>query len=308
MFTNVLIGVDGRQGGRDAIALAQELAVPDATLTLAHVYATFPGRGATEALQSERAASVQLLEWERELAALDAKLVVRGERPVGQGLHELAEEHRADLLVVGSTRHAPLGRVLMGDDCRAALDGTPCAIGIAPRDHARFEHRWEWLGVGYDESPESVAALAAARELAVLLGAKVKPLRVVSPEEVRREQPTPGPKAIDELLDRCLRRLAQLPDVYGAATYGSPREELARFATEVDLLVVGSRGYGPIGRLLHGSVSRYLLRHASCPLLVLPRAAVRDPEREDHDADAELDGGRKGPAQPDRARRATKTT
>jgi hypothetical protein len=37
MFGTVLVGVDGRDGGRDAIALAQELAAPDAVITLAHV-------------------------------------------------------------------------------------------------------------------------------------------------------------------------------------------------------------------------------------------------------------------------------
>jgi hypothetical protein len=38
MFTNVPVGVDGRQGGRDAIALAGRLASPHATITLANVY------------------------------------------------------------------------------------------------------------------------------------------------------------------------------------------------------------------------------------------------------------------------------
>ena len=39
MFKNVLVGVDGRAGGRDAIALASRLRDPDGELTLAHVYA-----------------------------------------------------------------------------------------------------------------------------------------------------------------------------------------------------------------------------------------------------------------------------
>ena len=39
MFRNVLIGIDGRQGGRDAIALARQLAAREATLTLGHVCA-----------------------------------------------------------------------------------------------------------------------------------------------------------------------------------------------------------------------------------------------------------------------------
>jgi nucleotide-binding universal stress UspA family protein len=133
MFTNVLVGVDGRQGGRDAIALGRLLGAPGATLTLAHVYASFRAVGAGEASAIERGESQRLLENERETAALDAQLAVVDERPVGRGLHELAEERRADLLVVGSTRHALLGRVLVGDDCREALDGNRPARAVENR-------------------------------------------------------------------------------------------------------------------------------------------------------------------------------
>ncbi|HTP21823.1 MAG TPA: universal stress protein [Solirubrobacteraceae bacterium] len=42
----------------------------------------------------------------------------------------------------------------------------------------------------------------------------------------------------------------------------------------IDLLVVGSRGYGPIGRLVHGSTSRALADAARCPLLVLTRSTL----------------------------------
>ena len=136
MFTSVLIGVDGRQGGRDAIALARQLAAPAATLTLGHVCAPILGRGAVEALPGQRAEARKLLARERGRAAVDARLAVRDPFPVGPGLHDLAERQEADLLVVGSTRHALVGRVLFGDDCRAALNGAPCAIAIAPRGYA----------------------------------------------------------------------------------------------------------------------------------------------------------------------------
>lgn len=58
--------------------------------------------------------------------------------------------------------------------------------------------------------------------------------------------------------------------------YGIPGEELAAFGSGLDILVVGSRSYGPLGRLVHGSTSDYLQRHARCSLLVLPRVASSD--------------------------------
>jgi nucleotide-binding universal stress UspA family protein len=289
MFTNVLIGVDGRQGGRDAIALARQLAAREAALTLGNVCTPILGRGAVGALEWQRAEAQTLLEHERKLAAVDAHLAVRDPFPAGPGLRQLAERQQADLLVVGSTRHALIGRVLMGDDCRAALDGAPCAIAIAPRRYALASHRLERVGVGYDGSPESERALRAAHDLASGAGAAVTVLWVVSVQDVRTETPVPAdwPGAIEDLIDRHAELLAGLQDVHGRVTYGGPRVELVTFGKEVDLLIVGSRDHGPIGRLVHGSVSRYLVRHAPCPLLVLPRgtAAVAQPPacaREEH--------------------------
>ena len=273
MFSSVLIGIDGRQGGRDAVALARELAAPEATFALGHVYDTLRGGGAGEPALAPRAVSQQLLEREREQAGLDARLVARAERKVGHGLHEIVEDIRANLLVVGSTRHALLGRVLLGDDCRAALDGAACAIAIAPRGYALVPHHLRRLGVGYDSSAESERALSTARELAALHGAEIRALRVISLQDVREERPIPAdwPQAIDELIERQTKQLGQIDGVAGAVTYGGPREELVQFGKDLDLLIVGSRASGPLGRVFHGSVSRYLVGHVSCPLLVLPR-------------------------------------
>ncbi|GJP35983.1 hypothetical protein CLOM_g10035 [Closterium sp. NIES-68] len=38
----------------------------------------------------------------------------------------------------------------------------------------------------------------------------------------------------------------------------------------VELLVVGSRGLGPMSRAMLGSVSDYLIHNATCPVLVVP--------------------------------------
>lgn len=61
---------------------------------------------------------------------------------------------------------------------------------------------------------------------------------------------------------------------------GSPADELARFAGQqhVDCLVIGSRGHSPLQwlrRVLMGSVAHDVLRHASCPVMVvtLPRSS-----------------------------------
>src|SRR4029079_7889920 len=54
--------------------------------------------------------------------------------------------------------------------------------------------------------------------------------------------------------------------------HGDPVHKLIEDAeTGVDLLVLGSRGFGPVMRLLVGSVSSRVIRQAPCPVLVVPR-------------------------------------
>jgi len=277
MFTNVFVGVDGRQGGRDAIALARRLAAPDAAITLAHLYGSewLLPRGAQLVASLAAEQSQGLLATERATAGIDAHLVSGSQSSPGRGLHEIADRHHADLLIVGSSRHALLGRALVGDDTRAALNGAPCAVAVAPRGYAQLGDGLRTIGVGYDGSTQAQAALAAARELAHRHGARIEALWVVSRQDVRDDSPLPAywQQATDTLIEHRRQELERLVGIDGDATYGSPRERLSRFGDQVDLLIIGSRGYGPVDRLFHGTTSTYLARHLACPLLQLPRAA-----------------------------------
>jgi len=55
---------------------------------------------------------------------------------------------------------------------------------------------------------------------------------------------------------------------------GDAADALVRAAKErgVDLVVIGSRSFGPLGRLLHGSVSTEVSQHVRCPCLIVKRA------------------------------------
>ena len=281
MFGNIVVGVDGSPTGQDAIALAAALAQPDATVTLAHVYGGVPtpGRHADPAFQTAaRTDAEHLLEGARALAGVQAQLITASASSVGRGLHTLAEEHGADLLVVGSHSRGLAGRVLVGDDTRAALNGAPCAVAVAPRGYIARTGGFLRIGVGYDFSGESHAALAAARELAQRYGATLSALYVVSLPTYGYVAPMPGNwgEIIEEDRAAAEKRVRELEGVEAAAVYGLASEELAAFGDRVDLLVVGSRNYGPLRRLVMGSTSNSLARHARCALLVLPRAAAGD--------------------------------
>lgn len=274
MFNDVIVGIDGAQGGRDAVLLARRLAHPHAAVTLAHVF----GEPGAEPMiprlpEQQRAMGDQILETAREAMWPEARVEVVRASTTGRGLHELAARRHADLIVVGSSSHSIVGKVLLGDDTRATFNGAPCALAIAPWGFARTGGGLNHIGVGFDGEPESAVALAAAHELTERLHATLTVNWVVTLQDVRRLAPLPADwdEAAEALVSHAQARLDAMPGVVGRAVHGGPREELTKLSLRVDLLVVGSRGYGPLGSVFHGSVSSYLERHAASALLVLPR-------------------------------------
>src|SRR5271155_4586283 len=149
MFENVLVGVDGRSYGRDAIALATRLAGSGAKLTLAHVR---PGEfhpltaGVPGVLEQEREESLALPESERAEAAVKAELGSVAAASPGAGLRRQGEAQGAALLVVGSCSRSAFGRAMLGDDTRAALNGAPCAVAVA--SHGSAEHHTAISNIG----------------------------------------------------------------------------------------------------------------------------------------------------------------
>ncbi len=131
------------------------------------------------------------------------------------------------------------------------------------------------VGVAYNSSVEAEAALALARRLATATGASVHALEVIpitTYSYAGAVSPAMG-DSVEAMLEEANVRLRGLSGVQARAVYGIAGEELAAFSEEVDILIVGSRGYGAVRRLVLGSTSGYLERHARSSLLVLPRIA-----------------------------------
>ena len=66
-------------------------------------------------------------------------------------------------------------------------------------------------------------------------------------------------------------------DATVATRIGSPFYDIASYASEmnVDLIVIGTHGRGPLGHMLLGSVAERIVRRAPCPVLT-----VRHPQHE----------------------------
>jgi nucleotide-binding universal stress UspA family protein len=137
------------------------------------------------------------------------------------------------------------------------------------------------IAVGFDGTPGARAALEEASELARRSGAAMRVISVSSPAP-----PTLGPAStagtapagrdISGDLQQTLHdAIAELPPELRALPVherGDPSSELLEQAEEgVDLLVLGSHGFGPVMRLMLGSVAARVIRRAQCPVLVVPQ-------------------------------------
>jgi nucleotide-binding universal stress UspA family protein len=284
MFETIVVGVDGREGGRDALALAAVLQrVFASEIVAVHAFPLdyYLGRGADgeyEQVVHDRAAAVARDEVER--AAVSARPFVVADGSPGRALHRAATTHGADLIVVGSAHRGRVGRVLAGDVTAGTLHGAPCPVLVAPRGHGEHGGELSTIGVGFDGSPESRAALELAHRIAETVGARLRVICVVVP-------PDPGGPSQDwaehahkrraRAEERLAAALADLGEIAsGALPVGNPARELSDAAHELDLLVTGSRGYGPIRRLMLGSTSSKLVHDAPCPVLVLTRGELDD--------------------------------
>jgi nucleotide-binding universal stress UspA family protein len=285
----IIVGVDGSPRSEDALSFASRLAaVGGANLALLAAFAPGdrPRRPAENALR-EHASDVTRKTLMRTRGLVDSESVTThaiADRSPARALHALAERDDAALIVVGSTHRGRVGRVLPGGTADRLLHRAPCPVAIVPIDYRkRSREHMTSIGVGYDGTQESRAALNAAAQIARALAASLRVVRVFD----AAWDATPalmasghGYVAVHRRLQRRAREdlerlLAGLPEATVAEAVfppGRPPRELVTQSAGVDLLVLGARGQGPLRAVLSGSVSHIVVRDAACPVIVVPRA------------------------------------
>jgi nucleotide-binding universal stress UspA family protein len=197
-------------------------------------------------------------------------------------LQALAERGDADLIVLGSTHHAHIGSVAPGAVAEHLLHGARCRLVIAPKGYGAVDHSQDRLrvaAVGFDGMAESYSALDEAAKLATKFGGSLRVVGVATPVPAigAGAAQAAGAESGPDFQTQLNNAVAELPPELRALPVferGDPVEKLLEAAEMgVDLLVLGSRGFGPVMRLLIGSVSSRVIREASCPVLVVPRPA-----------------------------------
>lgn len=135
------------------------------------------------------------------------------------------------------------------------------------------------IAVGVDETAASRRALAwAAREAArrdatlqVITAwtwdaVESAPLAAVDPQAMVDVAEQTQSEALEEVL----AGLESKPVVVRKIVQSTASEALVEASRQADLVVVGTHGRGPVRTFLLGSVSQSVIRHAQCPVVVMP--------------------------------------
>jgi nucleotide-binding universal stress UspA family protein len=287
--STILIGVDASERSEDAIAFARRLAdASGAHLVLANAYpySDSPSRASNatyrEVLRDESLETVRamrdLLEGFPENRST---IKITANPSPAHALHTMADVEDAALLVLGSTHTGSAGRVLPGSTAERLIHGSPCAVAVVPTGYRKHVEPIRRVGVAYNNSPEARAAVFAAAQLARGFDAELVVIGVADPRSYTAPALMGGPswestrndlnRHVQESLDALI---AELPTGVTATTKrltGDPADLLPDYSAHVDVLVTGSRGYGPLRSVLAGGVSGRVLRSAHCPVIIVPR-------------------------------------
>jgi nucleotide-binding universal stress UspA family protein len=148
--------------------------------------------------------------------------------------------------------------------------------------------RLQTILVPTDFSEASQTALNYARAFAQEFGAAIRLMHVLEdpflyaptsegymvPPHLAEEMEASARERLEAALSAEDRTRFQVQCVL---KHGSPFVEIVRYAreNEIDLIVLGTHGRGPIAHMLLGSVAEKVVRKAPCPVLT-----VRKPEHE----------------------------
>ena len=291
MSSLIIAGVDGCEGGRDAVALGAALAAPDdAELLLTGVWPEtllplplLMGRGSRPLETVEQ----MLLKTRAEQAPTAITRPLSDLSPA-RALRRVARDEHARAIALGSAADTPAGRACAGRDARQVIHDAPCAVAIAARGLHEQPFAIGSIVVGIDGGAESDAALDVAARLASQLGARLTAVTAFDDRMPMRFGPFDGGLEYldwEELVEhqrgvaeRVAAEAREHPGVTAAEVrVGDPARELAQAGADADLLVLGSRRWGPISRVVIGSVGHKLLGGAPCSLMVVPRTET-DPD------------------------------
>jgi nucleotide-binding universal stress UspA family protein len=276
-FKHVLIATDFSEAAEAAQQLGGALAKQlGARTTLLHV---LPHTAGTRLLREPYALWAAMIDREEQdeevkvaLEKAAQQLPMEAEVHVIWGhaveaMYSYAADHDVDLIVLGAHGRSSLGTALIGSIAERVARRAGCAVLVARGQGALPKS----ILMGTDLSKEAVSGVDAGIALGVSCGSDLTLAHV---------HVGSGPRAelVSDEADRVLRQKLQqlcesrpVPIQSRLLIDEHPVGGLCRYADEsgADLIVVTAQGLSAMERMLIGSVSERLVRHADCSVLVV---------------------------------------
>ena len=282
----LIIGYDGRNASDDALALGADLChllnAQPIVLSVAPWPRFMHGEDLKVALEVD--AGDALIRACTKLSDLDPIAKAVAHRSAAEEMALVAKAESATAIVIGASHRGALGKVLLGSVGRSLLHAAPCAVAVAPTGYARdAAGAPKRIAVAFDGGPEAWAALDTGIFLAQAAHAELALLTVAGTDFYMTDSVFPAVGIGDmadrerdyaqQILDEAASKVPEAVSRTTVLMQGAPCGLLADASSEYDLMVLGSRGHGPMGRTVLGSVSGCVMDEAASPVLVLPRGS-----------------------------------
>lgn len=299
MKREIILGYDPDHGGADVLSfgriLAEVLAAKPVVVTALPWPTLLVGvEGVEDKLAEQMTGQFASIHAELDDLGVETRAIASG--TPAAALSEVAEAESAQLIVIGSCHRGPAGRTLAGSVGESLLHGATRSVAIVPRGYSeRDQQHLRRVGIAFDGSPEAWTALETAIGIVERCHAKLSVLTVADYPRYTAaaawtllavgELQDAEQKDKERLRDLAMSRIPEALETDSRVLSGEPARELAHVSGEFDLMLTGSRSWGPLKRTMLGSTTRALIRHAECPVLILPRGVgvdplgVRDPRR-----------------------------
>ncbi len=207
---------------------------------------------------------------------------------IGETIVEEAEKTGAELVVLGARGHSAVGRILLGSTSDFVATHAPCSVFVVrPTGLRDTPDRPLRVAVGFDDSGPSQAAVDQFGEFRWGPQTELHVVTVV---------PSPSAYFIDFAVDlseyndastaaveRVATKLRKVAPNLQSHVIESEHvgEGLVQFIAghNCDMIVMGDTNRNLLGRMLLGSASRFVLRHASCSVWITRNRLVSDAKK-----------------------------
>jgi nucleotide-binding universal stress UspA family protein/uncharacterized membrane protein YfcA len=272
-FERFLVASDGSEFSaaavRETIGMAQKCGARVHVMSLLATGVEHEGLGEAILKQEMESAQAHLdeIRAQAEAAGVSCETHLIHGQTVDQEIVDLAEQLKADVIVMGRRGRRGLARMMLGHATAHVIGKAHCNVLVVPRA-AEVEGR-HFL-VATDGSRFAEAAAVTATSLGQFCKTAVTVASVTTPSH--------GPER-RELAQEAVSRVVEHMRSQGIAAEGTVRNghpatviaDLAR-ERDADLIITGSHGRTGLERVLLGSTSERILNETPCAVLVVKAA------------------------------------